>query len=309
MYEIKFSATVIHRLTYGELFEFLLAILQHVDPFLTQVPRLQIRYDALNDVFIIYDNGFKRPLSAPETEEIRTFDIQRRGVFILIDDAVRKNAHYSVIPEVQAAAKGLLPIFDNYAGTPTTEYENETGAIINMIQELKKPENLARITRLAQAENLAALEQINNDFQAFYQSRLKNRYDFKQEGNTRQRANNLIDELTRIGITVNGLMLSASDPDEIDALKQIIAFINALMEQYTIIVHRRIGVKSSKKKDDSKTDEETQAPDTTNPPAPDTPPQAPDTTVPPAPETPPQAPDTTVPPINPEDLNPPAAGE
>jgi hypothetical protein len=64
-----------------------------------------------------------------------------------------------------------------------------------------------------------------------------------------------------------------------------------------------------KPKDDGKTDDATQTPDTTNPPAPATPPQNPDTTLPPAPETPDQNPVAVPPGINPDDLNPPAAGE
>ncbi|MDR2498538.1 MAG: DUF6261 family protein, partial [Tannerellaceae bacterium] len=293
MDEIKLQMTIVNHLTNAELYEFLVSIIKTTEAFIPQVSRLQIRYDTLKGVFVIYDNGFKRPLSAPETEEIQLFDVQRKGVFILIDDSVRKNAHYSVIPEVKAAAKGLLPIFDNFAGTPYTEYEHETAAYINLLQDLQKPENALRITRLGQDENVAALEQINNDFQTFYISRTKNRYDFKQEGTTRQRGKNLIEELVRFGRTVDGLMLSATDPDEIAALKEIIANINAIMEQYTIIVHRRLGVKSKKKDEGKKEDEGTQTPDTTNPPAPATPPQAPDTTNPPAPDTPPQAPDTT----------------
>ncbi|MDR2496168.1 MAG: DUF6261 family protein [Tannerellaceae bacterium] len=244
---------------------------QTTEPFISNVPRLQVRFNALKGVFVIFDNGFKRPLSAPETEEIRTFDMQRRGVFILLDDAVKKNARYSVIPEVKAAAKGLLPLFENYSGAPDAEYEAETAFYVNLLQELQKPENAARMQRLGQTENVTALEQINVEFQTFYQTRLKNRYDFKQEGTTRQRGKNLIDELVKFSRAVDGLLLSASDANEIAALNGIIANINALMEQYTIIVHRRIGVKSKKKTDDKK-DEETQAPDT--------PTETPDTTNP-----------------------------
>ena len=145
MVEIKLFSRTIHQLTYGELFEFLLAIIESTEPFIAGVSRLQIRYDALKGVFVIYDDGFKRPLTAPETEEIKAFDTQRKGVFILVDDSVRKNAHYSVIAEVKAAAHALLPIFENYAGTPKIEYEGETAAVVNLLQELHKPENVTRI--------------------------------------------------------------------------------------------------------------------------------------------------------------------
>jgi hypothetical protein len=271
MSEIKLLATVIHRLTYGELFEFCLAIIETIAALIARAPRLQSRYDTYKAVFDIYDNGFKKALSAPETEEIRNLDVQRRGIFILISDAVRKNAHYSPIPEVKAAAKALLPIFDNYSGAPDREYEEETGAIVNMLQELAKPENAAHIQRLGQAENVAALEQVNDDFQALYQTRLKNRYDFKQDGTTRQRADNLIGELDKFGRAVDGLLLSASAPDEIAALTEIAANINAIMEQYTIIVHRRLGIKASKKKtDEGSQTSGIQKPDTSPTPAPDT---------------------------------------
>ncbi|MDR2496188.1 MAG: DUF6261 family protein [Tannerellaceae bacterium] len=300
MDETRLQMTTLGHLNNGELFELVLSITQGAEPFISDAPRLQIRFNTLKDVFVIFDNGFKRPLSAPETEEIRTFDMQRRGVFTLLDDSVKKNARYSVIPEVKAAAAGLLPVFDNYAGAPDAEYEAETAFYVNLLQELRKPENAARIQRLGQTENVTALEQINVEFQTFYQTRLKNRYDFKQEGTTRQRGKNLIDELVKFTRAVDGLLLSASAPDEIAALNGIIANINALMEQYTIIVHRRIGVKSKKKTDDKK-DEETQAPDT--------PTETPDTT---NPEDTNNTPPTQNPSDEPHHLDPgehPAAGE
>jgi hypothetical protein len=283
MDEIKLSSRTTHHLTNGELFEFCLSIIESIAALMPRVPRLQARYDAYKAVFDIYDDAFKKALKAPETEELKNLDAKRKGVFILLDDVVRKNARYSLIPEVQAAAKGLLPVFDNFAGTPRDEYEEETGAIINMLQDLKKPENIARIARLAQDENVGVLEQINNDFQTFYQSRLKNRYDFKQEGNTRQRANNLIGELKLFAKAVNGLQLSASSPDELSALKAIIANVNAIMEQFNIIFHRRLNLKASKKKNAGKKDDATQTLDATNPPAPETPPQKSDTSLPNAP--------------------------
>ncbi|MDR2497345.1 MAG: DUF6261 family protein [Tannerellaceae bacterium] len=280
MDEIKIQTTVLHRLTYGELFQLCLSISNSTTVHIVNVPRLQSRFNAYKAAFVIFDNSFKRPLGAPETEEIKGLDTKRKYVFILIDDAVRKNAHYAVIAEVEAAAKALLPVFENFAGTPQIEYEGETAAIINLIQELEKTENAARIARLGQTENVAVFKQLNLDFQSLYEARLKNRYDFKQEGNTRQRSRNLIDEFVKLCRTIDGLMLSASDPAEITALKEIISMINALIEQYTIIVHRRLGVKSSKKKEDDKKDDATQTPDTTNPPPPPTDQQNPDTTNP-----------------------------
>ncbi|MDR2497828.1 MAG: hypothetical protein LBD28_00105, partial [Tannerellaceae bacterium] len=83
------------------------------------------------------------------------------------------------------------------------------------------------------------------------------------------------------------------------ALEELIDAVNAAIQPFKRIVARRhkhshASSGGADNGDNNLVDEETQAPDTTLPPAPDLPPQAPD---------------TGMPPINPDDLNPPAAGE
>ncbi|MDR2533523.1 MAG: DUF6261 family protein, partial [Tannerellaceae bacterium] len=199
---------------------------------------------------------------------------------------------------VLEAADFIIPLLDNYACTPKIEYEGETGAIIDMMQEFDKAENVARLALLGQTANVAALKQVNIEFQALYETRFENRYAFKQGGTTLQRRKALTLELNNFCEAVNGLLLTATDPDEIDGLRAIVATINSTIEQYNIIVNKHLGIVAAKKKnnnkEDGKNDSETQTPDTTNPPAPDTPPQTPD---------------VTPPTIDPDELNPPAVGE
>ena len=302
MYEIHLSLTAIHNFTYDELFEFNDSIMGRINPIVNKYPRLQLRYGYYNGAFNSFDRSTKRSRKEPETIVIKDFDSDRKDGFIVLTAAVRQAAAHSIIPEVKAAALALLPIFDLYAGTPKIDYEGETGAIKNLMQDLEKPENVAHIARLGQTENVAALKQININLQAIYEARMQNRYDYKQEGNTRQRAKALTDELVKFCRAVDGLLLSTEDPDEVADLHSIVSIINATMEQYTRTVHQRLGILAAKKKNDKK--EEGKGDGKT-----DSGTQTPDTAKPPAPNTPPQKPDTTNPTVDPDELNPPAVGE
>ena len=316
MDEIKLSITVIRHFTYDELFEYNDSIIGRTGPPVSRISRLQSRFDSYIGAQTNFDLSVKKSAAAPETPIIRELDTQRKGVFQIIDDFVRKNAQYSVLPAMKTAALALLPLFNLYAGTPRIDYEGETGAIKNLIQELEKPENVAHIATLGLTAHVESLKQINLDFQAKYEERMQNRYDFKQDGTTRERSRAVIDELVKFCKVVDGLLLSAADPAEIADLRLIVSIINSTMEQYSRIVHQRLGIIAAKKKHDKenegkgdgKEDGGTQTPDTTNPP-PNTP-QNPDTTNPPAPDLPPQTPGNNTPPtIDPDELNPPAVGE
>ena len=125
---------VIHSLTPEEFFEFCNSILHRSQADVTNIPRLTMRYDLFQKSFAVFSNGVNRPWKAPETRKIKLLDDKRRGVFTLIDDAVRKSALYSIFPNVLEAANALIPILDIYAGTPDIEYEGETGAIDDMLK-------------------------------------------------------------------------------------------------------------------------------------------------------------------------------
>ena len=313
-------AKMMHHLTPEEFYEFHLSAVSRIVAHMMHVSRLAVRYDRLNNALIVYDKGFKRSRRAPETKRIRELDIKRRGIFGLIDETVRKLALYSIDEAVVAAANAIIPIMDNYAGAPDIEYEGETGTVNDMLEEFDKPVNVAHIATLGQTANVTALRQINTEFQSLYELRFENRYAFKQGGTTLQRRKALFDEMNNFCEAVNGLLLTASDPDELEALNDIVATINSTIEQYNAIVNRHLGVLAAKKKKhdkedgkedgkgDGKEDSQTQTPDITNPPPPNTP-QNPDTTNPPAPNLPPQTPNAQPPTIDPDELNPPAVGE
>ena len=165
--------------------------------------------------------------------------------------------------------------------------------VINLIQDLEKPENAARIAILGQTENVATLKQINIDFQSVYTTRFEGKYSHKQEGTSRQWRGKLTNEYDVLCQILTGLRLSATDPAEIAALDESIDIINSTTEQYTAIVNRRLGINASKKKDEGT---ETPAPGT-----PDNPQQQPDTTNPTAPDTPNQNPGTGPHPLDPNE--------
>ncbi|MDR2498942.1 MAG: DUF6261 family protein [Tannerellaceae bacterium] len=305
---IKHYLKTLHRLTHAEYYAYHKSVSERLAQKMQGLPRVKPQYDKYVVAFVGYDGSFKFMLEAPETAQLVSLDGERKGAFFVIDHAIRDAAKYSPVAEIKAAGEGLLPIVKNFAGTPQTDYEGEMAKVVNMVQDFEKPENVTRIARLGQTENLAALKQINLNFQALYETRFESKYAHKQSGNSLQWRNKLTDEFDLLCKILLGLRLSAVDPDEVQSLDESINVVNSTTDQFTTIANRRLGVGSSKKEDEKK-DEETQAPDATNPPAPETPPQAPDATNPPAPETPNQNPVAVPPAINPDDLNPPAAGE
>jgi hypothetical protein len=317
MDETNLSITTMRHLPYDDLYEFNDSIISRIKIIVSRILRLVLRFNIYEAAFLSFDQSVKRPLSAPETPILKELDSLRKGVFYIIDDFVKKNAQHSVVASMKVASVALSPTLDTYSETPKFDYEGETGAIKNLMQEFDKPENVIHLATLGLTAHVASLKQLNLDFQANYENRLQNRYDFKQDGTTRQRSRILIDETAKFCKAVDGLLLTASDANEIADLKSIVSIINATTEQYTLIVHHRMGILAAKKKHDKedgkgngKEDSETQTPDTANPPAPDTPPQNPDTENPPAPDTPPQTPGNITPPtIDPDELNPPAVGE
>lgn len=274
-------------LSNAELFTLHELLVEFMNQKVVAIPRLQASYNKYLDDFNGFDISFKDVLASIETKKIEKLDGERKGLFRLVDHAVKDAAKYAVAPDVKEAAGALLLIFRTYAGTPKLEYEGKSGNITNLIQELEKPENAARIALLGQTANVAAMKQLNIDFQALYSSRYVDKHAHKQAGTTRQWRVKLLSEYGTLVQVINGLRISATAPAEIAALDEIIDYINATVEQYTVIVHRRLAIaKAHKKKeeDKDKEDEGSQTPAT--PPSPPPPPgtQQPDITPPKAPD-------------------------
>ncbi|MDR2498631.1 MAG: DUF6261 family protein [Tannerellaceae bacterium] len=321
MKKIKAYGRLLSNLINAQFVQFFFRLIARLTGKVEKVVRLVALWNALKKEVLNLDNSFKWAAASPETLLLERLDTERDGLLTIIFSAVKNLMKHAVDPAVKASAEFIYNYVKNFAEAGKMEYEAETAMITNFIQDLERPENAAHIANLGIAIYVGQLKAKNDEFQTHYETRYDARYAHQQSGSTGQLRENVVSVFNVFTTGVEGMFVTETDPAALADLQEVLDIINAEIAQFTIILDRHL---KSKKKEDGKKDEETQAPDTTNPPAPNTPPQAPDTTNPPAPntppqapdttnppapDTPPQAPDTTVPPINPEDLNPPAAGE
>ncbi|MDR2499418.1 MAG: DUF6261 family protein, partial [Tannerellaceae bacterium] len=195
---------------------------------------------------------------------------------------------------------------------PTRILVEETTYIEKFLFDINKPEN---DTHKAALPNIAAilqkLETVNERLEGLYQQRLQTLHDLEQLGKSADIRKDVDKRLIEFIDDMNAIHRSNELGDKDAALKTKLessaSYIEALVEQTERVLSRR----DHHHKSSNETPAETEP---SNPPAnppeqkPEDP-QAPNTTLPQAPDMPPQQPSATPPPINPEDLNPPAAGE
>jgi hypothetical protein len=253
---------------------------------------------------------FKLSQASPETQEIAETDKARDGVFQEVRHRLLFYAN-STDPTVKAAAMALLFVLKPYEGAAKRELFEETTFIVNLLADFSKPVNAQYIAAVPSlAELIAELASLNEHLDILYTQRLRALEDLKQLGkraDIRKDVDHAFNDLLEaMNSTHHYLLLSNSEPAVRATLEEAALFINALVDQlHKILAHRG----HRKAKEEDKTDEGTQTPDTT-PPAPPPPPES--GTQNPSNELP-KGPDTTQNPSDePHHLDPnehPAAGE
>ncbi|MDR2498669.1 MAG: DUF6261 family protein [Tannerellaceae bacterium] len=216
--------------------------------------------------------------------------------------------NYPLSEEQRLEAVRLYSIVDTYKKADRREYEAETSFVRNLISDLRKHTDL--LIKYGFVEVVDRLEVENDEFDVAFNTRTAARQEVRDQGNLKDHRKNTNEKFDRVCKVVTGLMLMPTTPEVKTKLTKSIGVINSNVEQFNGIYGRHAGiVAKQKKKEEDKDDNGDKKPEPTPPSPPDQPNQNPDNTLPPAPDTPNQTPDATPPPINPEDLNPPAAGE
>jgi hypothetical protein len=239
---------------------------------------------------------FQVSKASPETREITVEDKVRDGAF---RQTRRLLKYYANSPEAarKVAADELLFMLKDYNVADNRNLFGETAYIRNFLAECAKPVHAAQIAALpGLGELITDLTTANQIVDNLYTQRLHTVEELEALGkrvNVRKDADrNLISVLKGINTVYHYNEMTTKTPAVTTALERAAMRFNGLVNKLSLVIAQRGGKRHKIEEDDN--NEETQTPDTTNPPAP---------------ATPPQAPDTTIPPINPEDLNPPSAGE
>ena len=118
------------------------------------------------------DEALKKISKSPKTELIREADAERDEIYGALVERVRADSrHYD--PDIRAAAKRLLIVFDTYGNISSKPIADQTSAVYNLIQELRLPKYADDIALLGITEWIAKLEAKNNEVDALYVQRLE----------------------------------------------------------------------------------------------------------------------------------------
>ncbi|MDR2498161.1 MAG: DUF6261 family protein [Tannerellaceae bacterium] len=251
-------------------------------------------FNSLQTVYQKEDDLFKQSQASILTPDITALHEKRIALLVFFWHYVSMSKYFDDAALVQATDK-LLFLKNNYKELPLANYTDANGLMTNFLEDCEKPEWAPLIQTLGLTALVVKMKTAHEAFKDLYTDRSFDKTHIAQMGKIseiRTEVDATFDAFVNIlnaAWTTNEL--GAKDATIRTNLLEVKEHIIAAIHQAEINLARR-GV--HKVKDDGTTDEGTQAPDTTNPPAP---------------ETPPQQPDITIPPINPEDLNPPAAGE
>jgi hypothetical protein len=303
--------TLLKSLHNGEHFRFYdSAIIKTLAPLMTSLPQMSGMYNALKTVFDREDALLKLSQGSILTKDIRFLNGKRSVYYSYLWASVAVFRYENLASNIQQAVETLEFLRNTYKDLLYANYADMSGMMINFLQDCEKPAYKPSIQLLGLTEIVNKIKAAEEEFDTLYDERAFNKEQIADLGKLVEVRPEVDDAfvtlIDAINFTWTANEMGAKDATLRANLIEAKDHIAAAIHQAELVLARR---GHHKAKEDDKKDEGAQAPDTTNPPAPETPPQQPDTTNPPAPDTPPQQPDTTIPPINPEDLNPPAAGE
>ncbi|MDR2498096.1 MAG: DUF6261 family protein [Tannerellaceae bacterium] len=297
------------RLRNGEHVEFGTSIVDNIKAFIIAVALLlEIwnKYEALveqeNLLFRISAESYESHLiAAADKERDRLFNEIKREL---------KFHHNSPDAAIKQAAFEILFVLKPYEHASKKNLFEETKFIQNFLIAINKPALAGFIALLPSiGAMLQRLATVNTNLYDLYQQRLLALEALEKMGKAvdirKEVDAAFIDIIDQINIIHGYNEMTAKDAAIKTNLENAANYISGLLHQTERVLSRRDHHHKPA------TDEPSTPPATppTDPTTPPTDPQAPDNTLPEAPDTPPQQPNITIPPINPDDLNPPAAGE
>jgi hypothetical protein len=261
---------------------------------------------ALSSVFTFFtaafgreDNLYKQSQAWLQTDDIKFYH-DKRSAFYSFFWYSASMKRYSTDNDVLQAMHSLLFLENTYRGLPEANYADQTGMITNFLQACESNTYKPLVQLLGLQSLIDEVRAAHNSFITLYDARILDKEHVAQMGklaNLRLEVDEAFGafvEVTNSAWLTNEL--GAKDPAVKTKLLEVRDIIDGAIHQTQENMARR-GV-HHKHKDDKPGNggggAVTQTPDTTNPPAPDTPPQTPN---------------ITPPPIDPDELNPPSVGE
>lgn len=136
------------------------------------------------------------PAGAEETADVRQLDDVRDQAFRSLSLKIQ-TALVSDDADERAAGKKLDRVLDCYPGLATMNYEKETGAVLNLLVDLKDAKVAAEVTKLALAPAITRLEKANEAFSKVYYGRYESYANAPQRGARvlRERTDEALDDV------------------------------------------------------------------------------------------------------------------
>jgi hypothetical protein len=297
----------------GEHAEFGTSIVDHIKVFIIAVLKLVLYWNRYETAVNHENLVFRISAESAESKLIAKADKERDSLF----NEIRHELQYFTKNNnaaIKDAAEKLLFILKTYGDATKKNLFEETKFIQNFLADINKAANAPFLALLPGiAALLQQLEAINTQLYELYQQRLQALEAIEELGKPadirKEVDETLADLIDHINVVYEYNEMTDKDPDIKSNLESAASYLKGLIAQTERVLSRRDHHhKKTTSPPETPPATPPETPDT--PPAtPDTPPQNPDTNLPAAPDTPNQNPVAVPPPINPEDLNPPAAGE
>ncbi|GHV47812.1 hypothetical protein FACS1894181_02070 [Bacteroidia bacterium] len=255
---------------------------ERLAPLVTQVPLLAKSWQAFDAAQALLEAAYKRAAGSVLTPVLVIAETGRDNEFMFINNTVNNVLHYSSIAEEVAAARVLEPELINHAGLPRMEYEAETAASDDFIAKFEEALMIAALERLSLVPHFDAFKLFHGNFKGGYRERLDEWHARRVMGTAVEHGRQTAAAFDAFCNDVTSLNRMLSDTALLAILAQIASSINAVTEQFTIIVHRHLGLNASKDDNnnnnnngdndgDGFTDPDTGNPDITDPENPENP--------------------------------------
>ncbi|GHV49892.1 hypothetical protein FACS1894181_09750 [Bacteroidia bacterium] len=219
---------------------------ERLAPLVVQVPLLAKSWQAFDAAQALLEAAYKRAAASPLTPVLVIEETGRDNEFMFINNTVNNVLRYSSIAEEVAAARVLEPELANHAGLPHLEYEAETASSDDLIDKFEEAPMTAALARLGLAPHFVAFKQFHGNFKSGYRERLDERHARRVMGTAVEHGRQTAVAFDAFCNDVTSLNRMLTDAALLAILAQIAASINAVTEQFTIIVHRHLGLNASK---------------------------------------------------------------
>ncbi|OAV63662.1 hypothetical protein Barb6XT_03083 [Bacteroidales bacterium Barb6XT] len=245
MNETKINSIYLHRLTNGEHFYFHTEVRAQVQPLVGSVAAVTDLFAKYDAALTEEDHVYKRNQKAKETGGIKEADEARDNSLVRITMAIA-SAVRSVDADIRKAATDLKYILDNYKGTEKASYADESGRIINLLEDLAEADAAAAVATLSLTADVANLAAQNAAFTELYLARAEKKETQWLEGTMRDARKQTDSAFHAFAEALNAAWLynelAAKDANLRAALEQIFHLINAIIRQALFNLTRR-GIK------------------------------------------------------------------